>query len=245
MAPFCTLKLILIGESGVGKTSLLSRFVSGVFMNTRHVQTVIDLKVQTIQIFGKLVKLEIWDTAGQERFRAVSREYYRNCDGVVLMYDVTEIETYYKTSSWLSEIRKYTDGVTILVGNKNEDPKSRTVQATVVSSYAKEEGLEFIEISVKTGYNVEKVFQILVRKIMELKYPALLESYNVTKTPNTTVTSATAEVSASDNTDAAVLTVTKTPNSITPAKTEETANNDDLIRLSDTPPVTRRNSCSC
>uniref|UniRef100_A0AAQ5X6R6 RAB18A, member RAS oncogene family n=1 Tax=Amphiprion ocellaris TaxID=80972 RepID=A0AAQ5X6R6_AMPOC len=116
-----TLKILIIGESGVGKSSLLLRFTDDTFDPEQSATIGVDFKVKTISVDGNKAKLAIWDTAGQERFRTLTPSYYRGAQGVILVYDVTRRETFTKLDNWLNELETYctrNDLVKMLVGNK-------------------------------------------------------------------------------------------------------------------------------
>ena len=122
-------KLVLIGDSGVGKSCLLLRFADDTYTES-HISTIgVDFKIRTIQLEGKTIKLQIWDTAGQERFRTITSSYYRGAHGIIVVYDVTEMESYNNIKQWLHEIDRYAcEGVNrLLVGNKSDLTTKRQV----------------------------------------------------------------------------------------------------------------------
>ncbi|XP_069007422.1 ras-related protein Rab-18a isoform X1 [Embiotoca jacksoni] len=133
-----TLKLLIIGESGVGKSSLLLRFTDDTFDPEQSATIGVDFKVKTISVDGNKAKLAIWDTAGQERFRTLTPSYYRGAQGVILVYDVTRRETFTKLDNWLNELETYctrNDLVKMLVGNKiDKRPVQRRRTASSVRS---------------------------------------------------------------------------------------------------------------
>uniref|UniRef100_A0A8D2KI32 Ras-related protein Rab-18 n=1 Tax=Urocitellus parryii TaxID=9999 RepID=A0A8D2KI32_UROPR len=127
-----TLKILIIGESGVGKSSLLLRFTDDTFDPELAATIGVDFKVKTISVDGNKAKLAIWDTAGQERFRTLTPSYYRGAQGVILVYDVTRRDTFVKLDNWLNELETYctrNDIVNMLVGNKID---KRQVQKPVM-----------------------------------------------------------------------------------------------------------------
>ncbi|CAN8202074.1 unnamed protein product [Coccothraustes coccothraustes] len=164
-----TLKLLLVGDSGVGKSSLLRRVTDGAF-EPRQAPTVgIDFKVKKMVVEGRAVQLAIWDTAGQERFRTVTPSYYRGAQGVVLVYDVTRKATFTGLGSWLNELEMYTtpsSTVTMLVGNKTDKP-DREVERKEGLQLARKHSLLFIETSAKTQDGVYHAFEELVLKILQ------------------------------------------------------------------------------
>ena len=124
-------KLLLIGDSGVGKSCLLLRYVDETYQES-YISTIgVDFKIKTIELDGKVIKLQIWDTAGQERFRTITSTYYRGTHGVIVVYDVTSGESFANVKRWLHEIDQNCEVVNrILVGNKNDDPE-RKVNTTI------------------------------------------------------------------------------------------------------------------
>ncbi|XP_051995366.1 ras-related protein Rab-35-like isoform X2 [Xyrauchen texanus] len=123
-------KLLIIGDSNVGKSSLLLRFADNSFSGSYITTIGVDFKIRTVEIDGERVKLQIWDTAGQERFRTITSTYYRNTHGVIIVYDVTNPESFINVKRWLNEISQNCDNVCkILVGNKNDDPSKKLVDA--------------------------------------------------------------------------------------------------------------------
>ncbi|XP_054713570.1 uncharacterized protein LOC129223029 [Uloborus diversus] len=154
MAVDCKLNIIVLGDSGVGKTSLLLRFTTQTFKEFQT-STIIDCLHKQMNIEGKEVKLDLWDTAGQDRYRTLTKSYYRMADGVILVYDVGNIVSFSKLTSWLQELRGMNENAAIvIVGNKTDNLNRRAVTLQAVESYAKEEKLPFIETSAKNGNNV-------------------------------------------------------------------------------------------
>ncbi|PNY07573.1 ras-related protein RABE1c-like [Trifolium pratense] len=176
------IKLLLIGDSGVGKSCLLLRFSDGSF-TTSFITTIgIDFKIRTIELDGKRIKLQIWDTAGQERFRTITTAYYRGAMGILLVYDVTDEASFNSTllsllASFCSDIRNWirnieqhaSDNVNkILVGNKADmDESKRAVPTSKGQALADEYGIKFFETSAKTNMNVEEVFFSIARDIKQ------------------------------------------------------------------------------
>ncbi|OBA27990.1 ras-domain-containing protein [Hanseniaspora valbyensis NRRL Y-1626] len=166
-------KILLIGDSGVGKSCLLVRFVDDTFSPSFITTIGIDFKIKTIDINGKKIKLQLWDTAGQERFRTITTAYYRGADGVVLVYDVQDEKTFADARDvWYNTIMENAlpECQLILVGNKadvDSNEAGRAVSFEEGESLAKSLGMAFVEASAKTNKNVDEVFFTLVKMIEE------------------------------------------------------------------------------
>ncbi|XP_010552997.1 PREDICTED: ras-related protein RABE1d [Tarenaya hassleriana] len=164
------IKLLLIGDSGVGKSCLLLRFSDDTF-TTSFITTIgIDFKIRTVELDGKRIKLQIWDTAGQERFRTITTAYYRGAMGILLVYDVTDESSFNNIRNWMKNIEQHaSDNVNkILVGNKADmDESKRAVPTSKGQALADEYGIQFFETSAKTNYNVESVFLSIARDIKQ------------------------------------------------------------------------------
>ncbi|CAN0878706.1 Ras-related protein RABC2a [Linum grandiflorum] len=170
-------KILLIGDSSVGKSSLLVSFISTFAVQDLPPTIGVDFKIKQLTVAGKKLKLTIWDTAGQERFRTLTSSYYRNAQGIILVYDVTRRETFTNLADvWSKEVDLYCtnqDCVKMLVGNKVDKDSERAVTREEGIELAKEHGCLFLECSAKTRENVEQCFEELALKIMEV--PSLLE----------------------------------------------------------------------
>lgn len=152
------IKLLIIGESAVGKSCLLLRFAEDKFNETFLATIGIDFKVRHVTIDDARVKLQIWDTAGQEKFRTITKAYYRGANGILLVFDVTNRDSFNKTRMWMSSIKEaMTDPVdVVLVGNKCD--MERAVSTQEGQEMAEEFGIPYFETSAKTGLNVESTF---------------------------------------------------------------------------------------
>eukprot|EP01120_Amphizonella_sp_Union-15-10_P011241 TRINITY_DN4717_c0_g1_i2.p1 TRINITY_DN4717_c0_g1~~TRINITY_DN4717_c0_g1_i2.p1 ORF type:complete len:188 (-),score=23.71 TRINITY_DN4717_c0_g1_i2:99-662(-) len=160
-------KLLLIGDSAVGKTCLLSRFAEKVYTEVFNPTIGVDFKVRSLTLDGTELKLQIWDTAGTERFRSVTTSYYRGAHGIILVYDITNQESFSNIQKWLQEIERFGgDSVLkLLVGNKVDLVDQRTVAYETGKALADEMNLDFLETSVKACTNVEEAFVRLARAI--------------------------------------------------------------------------------
>ncbi|KAF9311113.1 Ras- protein Rab-18 [Podila horticola] len=167
-----TLKLLLIGSSGTGKSSLLMRFVDGVFLAPDEISATIgvDFKVKVIDVEGKKYKLTIWDTAGQERFRTLTSSYYRGAQGVILVYDVSNRDSFNDLQTWFNELDTYCSSkevVRMIVGNKVDKESSREVSRQEGQEFARKLQTLFVECSAKTKLGVQQAFDELVQQIID------------------------------------------------------------------------------
>ena len=165
-------KVLLLGDSTVGKTCFLLRYCDKTFQDA-HLSTIgLDYRVKTMTLKNnKNIKLQIWDTAGQDRFRAITKNYYKGANGIILIYDVTNLQTYENVKNWITQIREETNPnvVIYLAGNKIDIPEEeRAVKTEEGKEIADEYKLQFKETSAKDGINVNEVFQELVEKIDEV-----------------------------------------------------------------------------
>ncbi|OWM70247.1 ras-related protein RABC2a-like isoform X2 [Punica granatum] len=175
-------KILLIGDSGVGKSSLLLSFISTSVLHHDLSPTVgVDFKIKLLTVGGKRLKLTIWDTAGQERFGIVTSSYYRGAHGIILVYDVTRRETFTNLSNiWAKEVELYSsnqDCVKLVVGNKVDRESERAVSREEGMGLALKYRCSFLECSAKTKENVHQCFKELIYKILEV--PSLLEKGSV------------------------------------------------------------------
>ena len=165
-------KVLLLGDSTVGKTCFLLRYSDKTFQDA-HLSTIgLDYRVKTMTLKNKKnIKLQIWDTAGQDRFRAITKNYYKGANGIILIYDVTNLQTYENVKNWITQIREETNPnvVIYLAGNKIDIPEEERADKTEEGKeIADEYKLQFKETSAKDGINVNEVFQELVEKIDEV-----------------------------------------------------------------------------
>ncbi|CAP33591.1 Protein CBR-RAB-18 [Caenorhabditis briggsae] len=168
-SPLTTLKILIIGESGVGKSSLMLRFVDDVFDPEQAATIGVDFRVTSMTIDGNRVKLAIWDTAGQERFRTLTPSYYRGAQGVICVYDVTSRSSFEKLKHWMTEVDTYCTNdnvIKMMVANKIDMP-NRTVTREEGLKFAKRHRTLFIEASAKTKEGVQCTFEELIEKIIQ------------------------------------------------------------------------------
>ncbi|XP_074870529.1 ras-related protein Rab-37 isoform X1 [Carettochelys insculpta] len=163
-------KVMLLGDSGVGKTCFLVQFKDGAFLSGTFIATVgIDFRNKVVVVDGVKVKLQIWDTAGQERFRSVTHAYYRDAQALLLFYDITNKMSFDNIRAWLAEIHEYAqkDVVIMLLGNKADVSSERVIRTEDGESLAREYGVPFMETSAKTGMNVELAFLAIAKELKQ------------------------------------------------------------------------------
>jgi len=160
-------KLLLIGDSGVGKSCLLLRFADDTYTDS-YISTIgVDFKIRTVDLDTKTIKLQIWDTAGQERFRTITSSYYRGAHGIIIVYDITDKESFDNVRQWLFEIDRYASEnvCKLLVGNKSDLANKRAVEFEAAKSFADELNIPFLETSAKNATNVEQAFLTMAAQI--------------------------------------------------------------------------------
>ena len=167
--PDATYKIVIIGASGVGKTAIVQRLVDDVFSNDKSSTIGVEFTCYNCEIGGETIKLNIWDTAGQEKFRSVSRAYFRNAVGALLVFSFTDQGSFDELDSWLNDLQVLSvpNAVILLVGNKTDLVDSRRVSSGDAESYAERNGIEFIETSALAASNVTEAFVRLATRIHE------------------------------------------------------------------------------
>ncbi|CAB0030419.1 unnamed protein product [Trichogramma brassicae] len=162
-------KLLLIGDSGVGKTCILFRFSDDAF-STTFISTIgIDFKIKTVELRGKKIKLQIWDTAGQERFHTITTSYYRGAMGIMLVYDITAEKSFENIVNWLRNIDEHaSENVEkMILGNKSDMEDKRVVSTEKGEKIAREHGIRFMETSAKADINIDRAFRELAEAIFD------------------------------------------------------------------------------
>ncbi|XP_037088610.1 ras-related protein Rab6 isoform X3 [Pollicipes pollicipes] len=159
--PLRKFKLVFLGEQSVGKTSLITRFMYDSFDNTYQATIGIDFLSKTMYLEDRTVRLQLWDTAGQERFRSLIPSYIRDSTVAVVVYDITNANSFHQTSKWIDDVRteRGSDVIIMLVGNKTDLSDKRQVSTEEGERKAKELSVMFIETSAKAGYNVKQLFR--------------------------------------------------------------------------------------
>lgn len=171
-------KVVLIGDSGVGKSNILSRFTRNEFCLESKSTIGVEFATRSIQVDGKTIKAQIWDTAGQERYRAITSAYYRGAVGALLVYDITKAATFENVERWLKELRDHADSniVIMLVGNKSDLRHLRGVSTEDAQAFCEKEGLSFIETSALESTNVERAFQQVLADIYHIVSKKVLDT---------------------------------------------------------------------
>ena len=164
-------KIITLGDTNVGKTSLIMRYTLNEF-NTNLFNTIgMDSKIKDIEIDSKKIKIKIWDSAGQERFRSMQKYYYNKVDGIIFVYDITKKNTLKIIDSWIDEVKENVKGDIsfILVGNKTDLEEEREVSIIEGEKFAQKYNYHFLECSAANGIGVNEIFDYLVRDILKKK----------------------------------------------------------------------------
>uniref|UniRef100_A0A3P9PNX2 RAB6B, member RAS oncogene family a n=1 Tax=Poecilia reticulata TaxID=8081 RepID=A0A3P9PNX2_POERE len=176
--PLRKFKLVFLGEQSVGKTSLITRFMYDSFDNTYQATIGIDFLSKTMYLEDRTVRLQLWDTAGQERFRSLIPSYIRDSTVAVVVYDITNVNSFQQTSKWIDDVRteRGSDVIIMLVGNKTDLADKRQITIEEGEQRAKELSVMFIETSAKTGYNVKQV-----RIFQQIKPGICLHSANLSQ----------------------------------------------------------------
>ncbi|KAK3432203.1 hypothetical protein EUGRSUZ_E03899 [Eucalyptus grandis] len=176
-------KIVLIGDSAVGKSNLLARFARDEFYPNSKSTIGVEFQTQKLNIDGKEIKAQIWDTAGQERFRAVTSAYYRGAVGALLVYDISRRQTFDSVGRWLNELHTYSDMnvITVLVGNKSDLKDAREVSAAEGKTLAEAQGLFFMETSALDSSNVAAAFRTMVKEIYGVLKRKVVQSQELNK----------------------------------------------------------------
>lgn len=164
--------MVLIGDTGVGKSCLLLRFADDTFTENFISTIGVDFRFRTVKIDKKTIKLQIWDTAGQERYRTITSAYYRGADGIIMVYDVTNEGSFRRIGDWLQEVNRYAAETTckLIVGNKVDLP-GRVVSTDALRSYAEQLQIPYMETSALDATNVNLAFEHITRSLLLKKYP--------------------------------------------------------------------------
>ncbi|CAF0867035.1 unnamed protein product [Adineta steineri] len=163
----CQFKMVLLGESAVGKSSLVLRFVKGQFHEYQESTIGAAFLTQTVSVDDTTVKLELWDTAGQERYHSLAPMYYRGAQAAIVVYDITNADTFSRAKVWVKELQRQAapNIVIALAGNKADLLAKRQIEVADAQAYAEENGLIFMETSAKTAMNVNDIFMAIAKKL--------------------------------------------------------------------------------
>ena len=164
-------KILLLGDSEVGKSCFLMRYADNVFVDNYITTIGLDYKLKYIQLdSGEIIKVQLWDTAGQDRYRTIAKNYYKGSHGILLLYDVTKTNSFENIREWIRDIREevYEKAIIFLIGNKIDKKEDRKIQTEQGAKLAEEFNLPFFEASAKSGENVDEIFKALYKKISEV-----------------------------------------------------------------------------
>lgn len=162
-------KILFIGNSGTGKSAIVNRYVDEKFDEEFTSTIGVDFKIKSLIHNENIIKLQIWDTAGQERFKTITSNYYRGVQGIILVFDLTDKNSYEKIDDWLKEIDKNCDSKhsTIIIGNKSDIISERLISFKEAKEYVEKLGFKYCEVSAKTNSNIDYIFEILLDLIFE------------------------------------------------------------------------------
>ena len=161
-----TFKIVMIGDSGVGKSCILLRFADDKFNENFYATIGVDFRFKNVMVDDKSVKLQIWDTAGQERFKTITSAYYRGADGIIIVYDITDRNSFAHIKDWLDDVNKYTDDnpLKIIVGNKIDLIKDKQINNNDMKTMTAQTGIEIIECSAKDSIKINDLMEIMTKK---------------------------------------------------------------------------------
>ena len=164
----CVYKVLLLGDSTVGKTCFLMKYTDKTFQDIHMATIGLDYRLRSMKLkSGKSIKLQIWDTAGQDRFRAITKNYYKGSHGIILIYDITNTQSFENVKTWVNQIREEASSNVIIyiAGNKVDMEDERKVDRDDGEKLAEELGFPFVETSAKNGININETFEYLVERI--------------------------------------------------------------------------------
>ena len=164
-------KLLLIGESNVGKTSIILRYVENEFKRFGISTLGVDVKYKFVSLDNIKIRLDIWDTAGQERFRGLAKNYFRGAHAFILVYDITDKDSFYKLKGWINDAKEKIENEykMFVVGNKKDCSNERKIEFEALKEFSKKYDVSFLEVSAKTGEGIEELFNIVVEELLKLK----------------------------------------------------------------------------
>ena len=164
-----TIKLLIVGDTCVGKTNFISVFMGNTFSENYMTTSGIDLKTTKIEIRNKKIRIQLWDTAGQEKYRAITKTLFLKVQGILILYDITKESSFNHLKDWIKSIREECGSQIqlLIVGNKSDLNESRIIEKEKALAYAEEEKIKYIETSSKTGENIQKAISLLCEKIID------------------------------------------------------------------------------
>jgi len=171
-------RVVIVGDSGVGKSNLLTRFTSQTFSYDTKSTIGVDFSDKTLMVQGERVKAQIWDTAGQERYRGITQHYYRGATGALIVYDISSRDSFENAEFWLEEVKKHSasDIVILLIGNKSDLEERREVETSEATAFAEENNVSFLETSALDDTNVEEAFTMCIEEVYRRQVTARPDS---------------------------------------------------------------------
>ena len=163
------IKIMIIGETKIGKTSLISRYCKNEFFGGAYLSTIgIDFQTKNLTFNNKKIRVQIWDTAGQERYRNIAKNYFQSSDGFIIVYDISNIDSFEKLDYWIEQIKTNSQENTkmILFGNKIDLEDQRQVSKSEGEEYAKKININFFEVSAKEGININEAFEYFIKEVL-------------------------------------------------------------------------------
>jgi len=171
-------KVLFVGDSGVGKTQIINKFVENNFLENCVSTIGVDFKIKEVEFKNKKIKLQLWDTAGQERFRAIIQNYYKSANLIAFVYAINNRNSFNSIPKWVDEVKKQTDKNTkfLLVGNKCDLEEERQVSREEAEKYAEDNGIKFFEVSAKTRKGINDMFKYIISEPLKEKEPGLFDN---------------------------------------------------------------------
>ena len=168
-------KVVIIGDSGVGKSAFFKRYIDGDFVESYIATIGLDFSIKNTTWQDKKIKIQIWDTAGQERFRSIINSYYRGAHCILVMFDLTSQSSFDSIKNWMSEVQKFSNHSVILIGTKKDLCNNRIINADQINAICREYNMPYFETSAKTGENIDSIFD----KVCELSFEKKNENTNL------------------------------------------------------------------
>ena len=173
------LKVVFVGDAGVGKTQIKSKYMKDIFDNAYNLTIGIDFAEKVVKIDNKKIKLQLWDTAGDERFRSITQTYYKIAHLIVFVYAIDNENSFNNIQNWVKDVRNINENAKfLLVGNKCDLEDKRQVSTDEAKKYAKDNEINFIEVSAKEGTNIEKMFNSIIQELLEDMEKEEISYYN-------------------------------------------------------------------